>query len=84
VRIYYSSRFEKSIKKLPGEIKELFIKKIGIFKEDQNQTSLKTHRLRGKLDQYYAFSVNYQYRVMFSLEGDGVTLLDIGTHKIYK
>lgn len=46
--------------------------------------SLKTHKLKGELADYYAFSVDYHYRILFSIEPTGeVVFINIGTHSIY-
>ena len=46
---------------------------------------LRTHKLRGALAGYWAYSVNYQYRVLFRfLASDAVLYYDIGTHDIYR
>jgi len=84
VRVFYTSKFEKKYKKLPSNIKIQFLSKLDTFKNKFDDPSLKTHQLFGNLVGHYAFSVNYQYRVIFVLEKNGATFLNIGTHEIYK
>jgi len=82
--IYYSSRFEKVFKALPLAIKRQAIGKENIFRGDCFDKRLKTHKLKGNLEGYWAFSVNYSYRVLFEFSGgDEVGFVDIGTHSIY-
>jgi mRNA-degrading endonuclease YafQ of YafQ-DinJ toxin-antitoxin module len=81
--VYYSSTFKKHAKKHP-HLKTKIIKRIEMFQSDPFNPSLKTHKLTGKLKGYYAFSVDYQTRIMFEfLDKDSVAMIDVGTHGIY-
>ena len=83
--IHYSSHFARTFKKLPAEIKNQAIQKEKLFKEDCFDEKLKTHKLKGQLENYWAFSVNYSYRIIFEFAGGvSVGFVDVGTHSIYK
>ena len=41
---------------------------------------LRTHKLKGELDRYWAFSVDDDLRVLFRWEGDEAFLVAPGTH----
>lgn len=83
--ISYTPFFVKKFQKLPEKIKKQAVKKEVIFKQNIRDTRLKTHKLAGKLDAFYSFSVNRQYRIMFALAENGeVVFVDIGTHSIYQ
>lgn len=83
--IYYSSHFEKAFKALPLKIRKQAIEKEKIFREDCFDKMLKTHKLKGKLQDYWAFSISYSYRILFEFSGKNeVGFIDIGTHSIYK
>ena len=42
---------------------------------------LKTHKLKGALNEYHAFSISPSDRIVFRiLDDDGVLLVDIGSH----
>ena len=83
--IYYSSHFEKAFGALPSGVKKLAIEKEKIFREDCFDKRLKTHKLKGKLDGYWSFSINYSYRILFEFSGgDEVGFIDAGTRSIYK
>jgi len=85
VNIYYSDRFAKDYRRLPTNIKSLAEEKETIFRQNQNDPRLKTHKLKGRLKKYYSFSVNYQYRIVFHFQSDTDIIFDtIGTHAIYK
>ncbi len=82
--IEYSPTFQKMYKKLPNEIKDLAEKKELLFRQDQFHPSLHTHKLHGKLSGFYAFSVNYKYRIVFDiLNNDTIRFHEIGGHGIY-
>ena len=82
--INYSNHFAKQYKKLPRNVQIVAWKKERVFKENPHHTSLKTHKLSGKLAQCYSFSVNYKYRIIFVFEDDGsATFINIGSHSIY-
>lgn len=44
--------------------------------------SLRLHKLKGNLQEYYSVSINMQYRIMidFIIQDDQVILIDIGNH----
>lgn len=84
MKIYYSSKFEKEYRRLPSKIKLLAEKKEKIFRVDPFESSLKTHKLKGKLSNFWSFSIDYQYRILFEFaKKDEVWFFSIGTHNIY-
>lgn len=85
MKIIYSPRFAKSYKKLDKRIKLLAEDKEEVFRQDPFSPSLKTHKLKGKLSEFYSFSISYQYRIVFHFEDKEIIIFDnIGTHQIYK
>ncbi len=84
MNIQYSKLFIKRYKRLPNNIKLLLIDREIKFKQNPNDPSLKLHGLIGNLSGYFAFSINYQYRVIVAIESDGFTFVNVGTHEIYK
>lgn len=84
MKIYYSSKFEKEYRKLPKHIKMSAEKKEKLFRQNPFDASLKTHKLTGKFKEYYAFSIDYQYRIIFEFAGsDIIWFHSVGTHEIY-
>ena len=52
---------------------------------DAFHPGLKTHKLKGKLEECYAFRLKGGFRVLFEyLDSETVNLLDIGPHDIYR
>jgi len=83
--ILTTSYFRKALKKIPEDVAKQFKIKQAIFKKNPFTSSLKTHKLSGKLSHYHSFSINYQYRVLFEfLNEKTVLFINVGTHGIYK
>lgn len=56
-----------------------------IFFNDPLDPKLKTHKLTGKLANYWAFSINRKYRIIFEFIGkETIRLYSVGTHDIYR
>lgn len=86
MKIHYRTRFEKEFSKLSKEIKEKLLKQEKILKLNPFSPKLKTHKLHGPLSGFYAFSVDYKYRVIFSFSDNDkevIELYSIGDHDIY-
>lgn len=84
MKIYYSSKFAKEYKRLPLRVKITTEKKEKIFRQNPFDPRLRTHKLTGKLKEYYSFSIDYQYRILFEFsEDDIVWFHSVGTHGIY-
>ncbi len=83
--IVYTPKFVKLFRKLPGRIQKLAVTKEKIFRRDMNDQRLDTHKLTGKLDGLWSFSINRQYRIMFEvISEDKIAFLLVGTHEIYR
>ena len=83
--VEYAVKFVRNFKKLPIFIQKQALEKEEIFKKNAFDNKLKTHKLTEKLSNFYSFSVNYSYRIIFVFEKDNeVTFVDIGDRSIYK
>jgi toxin HigB-1 len=84
LEIAFSSSFIRSYKKLVKKnpnTELLFDEKIKIFINNPFDSVLKTHKLSGKLNEVWSFSINYQLRVTFIFTDNGKAILeDIGNH----
>ncbi len=85
IEIAFSSSFKRAFKrKVAGnkEREDNFWSKIEVFKNNPFEPQLKSHKLSGKLKDYWSFSVKYDLRVIFYFaEEEKVVFIDIGTHK---
>lgn len=85
MQIYYSSKFEREYKKISKKIKRLAQEKELIFRNNPFASTLNTHKLSGRLQEYWAFSVDNKYRIIFEfVEKDIVWFHSIGDHSIYQ
>lgn len=50
------------------------------FAVDPQDPLLRTHKLKGDLDAYWAFSVDEDLRVLFRWDREVVFLVNLGTH----
>lgn len=85
MKIFYSSKFEREYKKLPRRIKELAEEKEVIFRTSAFDPRLDTHKLSGRLKDYWAFSIDNKYKVILEFAEKGIAWFhSVGNHSIYK
>jgi len=77
----YFKKLKKFIKKHP-EVLDRYIKVVEILERDPYHPSLRLHKLKGNLHQYYSISITMQYRVVidFIIKDNEIMPIDIGTH----
>ncbi len=85
IEIAFSSSFKRAFKRrIAGDIKyeEQFRTKLELFKNNPFEPKLKTHKLSGKIKDYWSFSVGYDQRIIFYFaEKEKAVFVDIGAHK---
>jgi addiction module RelE/StbE family toxin len=85
VELIWDDPFIKNVRKWlrkHPEMKIRFEERIHLFAQEPFHPSLKTHNLSGKLNNYWAFSITHDYRLVFKfLSSKKVLLIDIGSHK---
>lgn len=89
VTLEFTPEFLRALKKLKKKNIKLFKKihsLLEIFRTDPFCPSLKTHKLKGKLVERYAFSVNQSMRIVFKWKNSSTALIwSLGTHdQVYK
>lgn len=84
LRIEYSPQFKKRLRRIPKEIQEKAIQKEQIFRNDIFDPRLRTHKLKGELNDEYSFSVDYHWRIVFYMVNNVVRFDTIGTHEVYR
>lgn len=86
MEVSYTPSFVRMLKSLPAALQEEAIEKIERFRHPKNHEQLKVHKLSGRLQGRYSFSVNYKTRIVFSyLRGipKEARLDAIGDHDLY-
>ena len=64
----------------PPYLKKKIHRIIATLKEDIFHPSIKTHKLSGRLGEFYACTIDYDYRLLFAFDEKYVYLLNIGSH----
>jgi addiction module RelE/StbE family toxin len=76
----FKRAYKKRLKKQP-DLEVLFRQRLTLYVENCFHPRLKTHKLSGRLETYWSFSLAYDLRVIFQfISDDEVIFLDIGTH----
>lgn len=78
IKINFTDEFKKSYEKLPQDIKKKVRKQLKFLQHNPAHPSLKIH----KLNDEWEFYVDIFYRAFFLREGNKISLLTVGTHKI--
>lgn len=85
IELVWDPGFKRSYRKLiknNQNIKTKFIEKIKLFSENPFDIRLKTHKLSGQLKDYWAFSIDYNCRIVFRFINDNkILLVEIGSHQ---
>ena len=77
----YKKRVKKFLKKHPDMLKR-YAKALAILEVDPFHPSLRLHKLKGNLNEYYSVSINLEYRVVidFLVIDNEMILIAIGSH----
>lgn len=84
MRIFLSAKFQNKYKKLikrDNLLKHKVKEKIKLFKLNPVHSSLKLHRLKGRMVENWSFSVEQDLRIIFTYVKDGVLFVDVGKHE---
>ncbi len=85
IKVGYTLNFIKIFKKLDADLQNEILEKVDLFKNRGNHKLLKVHKLKGRLEGRYSFSVNYKFRIVFYYKNKSeAVFLACGDHDIYK
>ncbi len=85
MKIYYSGKFAREYRKLPLSVKKNAEEKEKIFRKNPLDKRLKVHKLKGGLKDFWFFSINDNYRIIFEfISKQEIWFHSTGTHGIYK
>lgn len=68
MNIFPTDHFKKSFKKLPKRIQNTAIKKDLIFRKNIYDSSLYTHKLKGRLSRFYSYRITRENIALFLKE----------------
>lgn len=80
MRVSVSNRFLGRAKKLKEPQASMLRAALRRFAADPQDPLLRTHKLKGDLADYWAFSVDDDLRVVFRWEGEEAFLVIVGSH----
>jgi len=86
MRIEYSRRFAKELRRAPQKIQLAFRSRLVLFLKNKYDPVLNNHVLSGKLTGCYSFNVTGDWRAIYEEyeNGDIIFFIILGTHsKIY-
>lgn len=75
----FLKNYKKRIKPYP-KIAAQFTKQLNKFIENPKESSLRDHKLIGKMKSFRAFSITGDIRVVYLIANDEIWLYDIGSH----
>jgi addiction module RelE/StbE family toxin len=85
MQIFYSPQFARDYKSLEETIKNRAEKREVIFRKNPFDSRLKTHKLSGKLSEFWSFSIDQRLRIIFEFKDEKKIIFHaIGDHSIYK
>lgn len=83
--IRYSSHFRRAFKKLDPALADEVDERERLFRADCFHPSLDTHKLHGKLKDFWSFSITRKHRILFEfLSASEAYFIDVDDHDIYK
>jgi len=84
IEIAFENSFKRSYRrKVLGneERQKRFKQKLTLFQNNPFESSLRTHKLSGKLQELWSFSIEYDLRIVFYFADENkAVFIDIGTH----
>ena len=80
MRITASGRFLRRAKKLREPQASMLRAALRRFAADPSDPLLRVHKLKGELQNYWAFSVDDDLRVLFRWDRDVAFLVNLGSH----
>jgi mRNA-degrading endonuclease YafQ of YafQ-DinJ toxin-antitoxin module len=85
MEVVYKATFIRQFNKSDPTLRDEIVAKIALFKDIKKHNQLKVHKLDGRLQGCYSFSVNYRIRIVFQYETrKKVSFLAVGSHKVYE
>ncbi len=84
ITVGFTPEFFRNLKKLPTQLREIAFKRIKLFRDKSNHQRLKVHKLHGKYQGFFGFSIDRKNRVVFEWVSDQEARLHtVGDHSIY-
>jgi len=83
--IEYTAHFKRAYQRLDISVQRKAEQKEVLFRKNTFAPMLKTHKLHGKLKDFYSFSIDKNTRIVFQFTGRAkAVFLDVGSHNVYQ
>lgn len=80
MEIVLTPGFLRSVKRLSPDVQERIGNCLSMLSQDPFQSALRTHKLRGSLSAFFSCSVTKNYRILFTIEYERLTVYRFGSH----
>ncbi len=80
MKITYSKKFIKQLKKAPKKIKIVFKERIKIFLKNKYDLILNNHNLHGQIKKYKSINITGDWRAVFEEKNNKIYFVLLGTH----
>ena len=84
MKYFYTAHFLRAYNKLSVEVRDDVYAAVEDYKKSSNSSKLKLHKLQGKMKGLYAFSANFQYRIIIEIQKSRTYFIDVGDHSVYE
>ena len=85
MNIIYTSKFRREYKKLPRKVKLRAEENEILFRKNPFDPCLDTHKLRGRLREFWSFSIGFRFRIIFEFgDKEAIHFHSTGDHDIYQ
>jgi addiction module RelE/StbE family toxin len=86
MQVSFTPQFRRQFKKLSQALQEEAFEKMERFEDLDQHEALRVHKLKGRMEGRWSFSVNYRYRIVFmwEIKNESAVLLAIGDHAVYQ
>ena len=79
------TKYVNEIKKKNPQLLKKISKQLGLFKENPEHPSLRTHKLQGNLSNSWSISIERNVRMIYCVSNNKIVFFQMGTHdEVYK
>jgi mRNA-degrading endonuclease YafQ of YafQ-DinJ toxin-antitoxin module len=84
MEVFLTPHFKRESKRVVRSFRKEVESAVALFLHDPFDSRLHTHKLTGKLQGFWSFSVTYRLRILFEFEGkERAVFHSIGDHNVY-
>ena len=88
MKLAFTIQFNDKLEKIKKSNPEVYIKikqKLKLFEQNPSHPSLRTHKLKGNLQNTWSISIDKNFRLVFFFDKEQIVFFYLGTHdELYK